>query len=108
MDTKVLKICYWTKRRGSSLEKFPQGRYTREFPEEAARLVIENGMSVGEVTARFYLSMSTLENRVKSATLGDIGKNRHPLKEVEAELAKVKRELAITMMERNILKKVAA
>ena len=29
------------------MEKIPQGRYTKEFREEAARLVIENGMSVG-------------------------------------------------------------
>jgi transposase len=93
------------------MEKIPQGRYTKEFREEAARQVIENGMSVGEVSARLSLPKSTLENWVRSAKsgkLGDIGKNRRLLTEVEAQLAKVKLELAITRMERDILKKAAA
>ena len=90
------------------MEKIPQGRYTKEFREEAARLVIEDGMSVGEVSARLSLPKSTLENWVRAAKagkLGDIGKNRKPVTEVEVELARVKRELAITRMERDILKK---
>jgi transposase len=93
------------------MEKIPQGRYTKVFREEAAQLVIENGMSAGEVAVRLSLPKSTLENWVRAAKagkLGDIGKNRRPLTEVEVELARVKRELAITKMERDILKKAAA
>ena len=93
------------------MDKIPHGRYTKEFREEAARLVIEDGMSAGEVAIRLSLPKSTLENWVRAAKagkLGDIGKNRQPLTEVEAELARVKRELAITRMERDILKKAAA
>ena len=62
-------------------------------------------------TFRRLVSSSTLENWVRAAKagkLGEIGKNRQPLTEVEAELARVKRELAITKMERDILKKAAA
>lgn len=93
------------------MEKIPQGRYTKEFREEATRLVIEGQMSAGEVAARLSLPKSTLENWVRAAKagkLGDIGKDRRPLTDVEAELARVKRELAITRMERDILKKAAA
>jgi transposase len=93
------------------MPKVPYGRYTKEFREEAARLVIEDGMSVGEVGRRLSLPKSTLENWVhmaKAGKLGDIGKNRRLLTEVEVELARVKRELAITRMERDILKKAAA
>lgn len=93
------------------MEKIPYGRYTKEFREEAARLVIEDGLSAGEAAMRLSLPKSTLENWVKAAKagkLGSIGKNRRPLTEVEAELARVKRELAITRMERDILKKAAA
>jgi len=93
------------------MPKVPYGRYTKEFREEAARLVIEDGMSVGEVGRRLSLPKSTLENwarMAKAGKLGDIGKNRRPLTEVEVELARVKRELAITRMERDILKKAAA
>ena len=93
------------------MEKIPQGRYTKEFREEAARMVIDERMSAGEVATRLSLPKSTLENWVRAAKagkLGDIGKNRRPLTEVEVELARVKRELAITKMERDILKKAAA
>jgi len=93
------------------MEKIPYGRYTKEFREEAARLVIEDGLSAGEAAMRLSLPKSTLENWVRAAKAGkldSIGKNRRPLTEVEAELARVKRELAVTKMERDILKKAAA
>ena len=85
------------------MERIPQGRYTREFREEAARLVLEDGQAAGEVSARLSLPKSTLENWVRAAKaskLGEVGKNRKPLTEVEVELAGVKRELAVTRMER--------
>ena len=108
MDTNVL---FKDKMEVSRMEKIPQGRYTREFREEAARLIIEDGMSAGEVSARLSLPKSTVENWVRAAKagkLGEIGRNRKPLAEVEVELARVKRELAVTRMERDILKKAAA
>ena len=108
MDTNVLVD---NQKEVSIREKIPQGRYTREFREEAARLVLEDGQSTGEVSARLSLPKSTLENWVRAAKagrLGEVGKNRKPLTEVEAELARVKRELAVTRMERDILKKAAA
>ncbi len=36
-------------------------------------MVIENGMSAGEVSARLSLPKSTLENRVRSAKSGKLG-----------------------------------
>jgi transposase len=93
------------------MEKIPHGRYTKEFREETARLVLEGGLSAGEVAQRLSLPKSTLETWVRAAKagkLGDVGKNRRPLTEVEIELAKTKRELAIVRMERDILKKAAA
>jgi transposase len=93
------------------MKKIPYGQYTKEFREEATRLVIENGMSVGEAASRLSLPKSTLENWVRAAKagkLGEIGKTRQPLTEVEAELARVKRELTIAKMECDILKKAAA
>ena len=44
------------------MEKIPQGRYTKEFREEAARLVLEEGLSSGEAAKRLSLPESTLEN----------------------------------------------
>jgi len=89
----------------------PQGRYTKEFRQEAAKLVMEEGLSWGEAARRLSLPTSTLANWVKAAKagkLGEVGKNYRPLTEVEMELAHTKKDLAIVKMERDILKKAAA
>jgi transposase-like protein len=89
----------------------PQGRYTKEFREEAVKLVTEDKLSLPEVGRRLSLAPSTIGNWVKAARAGkleDIGKTYRPLTEVEMELAKTKKELAIVKMERDILKKAAA
>jgi len=44
----------------------------------------------------------------KVGKLGKIGKTQRPLTELEMELARVKKELAETRMERDLLKKAAA
>ena len=93
------------------MEKIPHGRYTMEFREEAARLVLEDGLSAGQAAQRLSLPKSTLESWVRAAKagkLGTIGKDRRALTEVELELAKTKKELAMVRMERDILKKAAA
>jgi len=93
------------------MERVPNGRYTREFREEAVKMVTEGGLSVLEVSSRLSLPKSTLERwrRVsKGVDLGKIGKGQRALTEIESELAKVKRELSLAKMERDILKKAAA
>jgi transposase len=93
------------------MEKIPNGRYKKEFREEAARLVLEDGLSAGQAAQRLSLPKSTLESWVRAAKagkLGTIGKDRCPLTEVELELAKNKKELAMVRMERDILNKAAA
>ena len=93
------------------MAKIPHGRYTKEFREEAARLVLEDGLSSGEAAKRLSLPKSTLETWVRAAKggkLGDVGRNRRPLTEVEVELPKVKRELTLVRMERDILKNYRA
>ncbi len=70
MDTNVL---FKDKMEVSQMEKIPQGRYTRGFREETARLVLEAGMSVGEVAARLSLPKSTVENWVRAAKAGRLG-----------------------------------
>jgi transposase len=93
------------------LKRGPQGRYTREFREEAVKLIMEEKLSLPEAARRLSLPPSTLGNWVKqfrAGRLGDIGKAYRPLTEVEMELAKVKKENAELRMERDILKKAAA
>jgi transposase len=89
----------------------PQGRYTKEFREEAVKLVNEEKLSIPESARRLSLPPSTLNNwliKHKEGKLRDIGKSYRPLTEIEIELARVKKENATLKMENEILKKAAA
>jgi len=89
----------------------PNGRYTREFRQEAVKLVTEEKLSLPEAGRRLSLPPSTLGYWVKlqkAGKLGDVGKTYRPLTEVEMELARTKKELVEVKMERDILKKAAA
>ena len=93
------------------MEKVPYSKYIREFRLEAVRLVTEGGLSSVEAATRLSLANFTMENWVRDLRTGkleSIGSTHRPLTEVEVELARVKRELALVRMERDILKKAAA
>ena len=93
------------------MKGIPRGRYTREFREEAVKLVTREKMSLPEAARRLSLAPSTIANWVKASKAGkleDIGKSYRPLTEIEMELARVKKENAELRMERDILKKAAA
>jgi len=93
------------------LKGIPQGRYTKEFREEAVKLVTEEKLSLPEAARRLSLPPSTIGNWVKACKegrLGEVGKTYRPLTEIEMELARTKKELVETKMERDILKKAAA
>lgn len=89
----------------------PQGRYTKEFREEAVKLVTEEKLSLPEAARRLSLPPSTIGNWIKAyraGSLGEVGRTRRPLTEIEMELAWTKKELVEVKMERDILKKAAA
>jgi len=87
------------------LKRGPQGRYSKEFREEAVKLVMEEGLSVPEAGRRLSLPPSTIISWVKqfkAGRLGEIGKTYRPLTEIEMELARTKKELVEVKMERDI------
>ena len=93
------------------MKRGPQGRYSKEFREEAMKLVTEEKISLPEAGRRLSLPPSTLATWVKqfkAGRLGEIGKTYRPLTEVEMELARTKKELFEVRMERDILKKATA
>jgi len=93
------------------MERLPRGKYTKEFREEAVKLITEGKLSYPEAGRRLQLAPTTLMNWVKAqkaGKLGEIGKSYRPLTEVEMELARVKKENATLKMECEILKKAAA
>ncbi len=92
-------------------ERIPNGRYTKEFREEAVKLITEGGLRIPEVGRRLSLAPSTIAYWAKAHKAGklrEVGKTYRPLTEIEMELARTKRELAEVKMERDILKKAAA
>jgi len=93
------------------LKRGPQGRYSKEFREEAVKLITEERLSVPEAGRRLSLPPSTITSWVKqfkTGRLGEIGKAYRPLTDIEMELARTRKELAEIKMERDILKKAAA
>ena len=93
------------------MERIPRAIYTKELREEAVKLVTDGGITIPEVGRRLSIAPSTLRYWVKAqekGKLGEVGKDRRPLTDLEMELARLKRELAIVKMERDILKKAAA
>jgi transposase len=92
-------------------ERLPRAKFTKEFREEAVKLVEEGGLSIYAAAERLNMSHNTLGNWVKAkreGTLGDICKGHRPYSEAEVENARLRRELAQARMERDILKKAAA
>ena len=93
------------------MERIPYGKYTKEFRQEAVKLVTDGGLSIPEAGRRLSLSPSTLTTWVKAYKAGkleEVGKNHRELSEKEMELARLKRELTEVKMERDILKKATA
>jgi transposase-like protein len=89
----------------------PRGKYTKEFREEAVKLITEEKLSYPEAGRRLQLAPTTIMNWVKASKagkLGEIGKNYRPLTEIEIELARMKKENVTLKMECEILKKAAA
>ena len=80
-----ISTSYGTQPRG------PQGRYSKEFREEAVKLVTEERLSVPEAGRRLSLPPSTITSWVKqfkAGKLGEIGKAYRPLTDIEMELVR--------------------
>ena len=93
------------------MQRAPYGKYTKEFREEAVKVVMDEGLSCDEAARRLSLPATTLANWVKVARagkLGEVGKTYRPLTEIAMELARTKKQLAEAKMECEILKKAAA
>lgn len=90
------------------MEKIPRQFYTAEFKEEAVKLVTEGGLTIAESSRRLGLSEQTLRNWLKLLKAGKPVAGSRDVTELEAEVSKLRRQLAETRMERDILKKAMA
>jgi transposase-like protein len=90
------------------MNRIPKAVYTKEFREEAVKPAMTEGVGISEAARRLSISMKTLANWVRAAKAGkleSVGQHQKSLTEIEAELGRVKRELADVKMERDLLKK---
>jgi transposase len=93
------------------MERLPRQKYTKEFREQAVRLVLEQELTTPEAARRLAMSDKTLANwvfRARHGRLAGLGETRRPVTDLEAEVSRLKRELAEARMERDILKKATA
>ena len=93
------------------MEKIPKRVYTKEFKEQAARLVVHEGVGLTDAARRLSISVKTLANWVAAARHGtavSAGKRLAPVTELEAEVTRLRREVAELKMERDLLKKATA
>ena len=92
------------------MEKLPRQKYTKEFRAQAVKLVIEHDLTIPEAARRLSMSDQTLSNWVFKARHGKLETiDKHkPVTDLEAEVSKLKRDLAEARMERDILKKAIA
>lgn len=85
-------------------------RYTPEFRAEAIKLVFEQSLSLETAAKRLAIPKGTLGNWMASAKSSNhvSTPGMHSATDLEAENVRLRKELAETRMERDILKKATA
>lgn len=93
------------------MPKQKQQRYSHEFRAEAVKLVTEQGLSQEAAAVRLAVPKGTLGNWVaaaKNSTRVTTVPGARSAKDLEEENTRLRKELAETRMERDILKKATA
>ena len=80
-------------------------RYSNEFKQEAVNQVVIHGYKVAEVAKRLDISTKSLYDWMK--IFSKPPKQRQKDQDLQAEIARLKRELKRTQQERDILKEAA-
>ena len=82
--------------------------YTPEFRAEAVKLVLAQGLMLEDAAKRIAIPKGTLANWVSAAKRGSdptAPPGSRGVAELEAEVAKLRKELAVERMEKEVLKK---
>jgi len=91
-------------------EKRKRPKYTKEFREDAVKLVIEQGYSSNEAGRRLGVSQSNISRWVREYRKDqeDMANGGVTRKELENKIRRLEKENRHLEMEREILKKAAA
>jgi len=91
------------------MKGIPRQYYTAELKSEAVKLVRSDGLSIVEAGQRLGIPSQTLKNWVyRDRTGQSVSQGSRPVSDLEAENSKLRKELAESRMEVEILKKAAA
>lgn len=94
------------------MQKIARRVYTREYRVEAVKLVTDQGMDVKVAAEKLGVCVKTYSNWIGHARSGKLaGVDAHrvqPVSEWQAEVSRLKSELAAACEERDILKKATA
>ena len=91
-----------------SLGRRPRQQFTDELKDQAVRLVLEEGKTVGAVARELDLTASALGLWVRHAQAEQTKGKSGLMKEEREELVRLRREVRELRMEREVLKKAAA
>ena len=90
----------------------PDRKYTDEFRQDAVKQVVDGGRAIRQVARSLEMSAGTLGNWVAKANKGEalskLPSSGKPLSELEAEVSRLRQEVARLKIEKEILKKAAA
>ena len=94
------------------MQTVPKRVFTHEYRAEAVKLVLAEGLGVTEAARKLGLSVKTFSTWIRDAGAGKLANvDTHrvqPVTDLQAEVSRLKRELAIACEERDILKKATA
>jgi transposase len=90
--------------------EIPRQYYTEEFKQEAVKLIRESGLKLSEAANRLNIPSQTLKNwlyrdKIPVSTATTL---RKPMTDHEAEVSRLRKELAESRLEAEILKKAMA
>jgi transposase len=86
----------------------PDRRYTDAFRAEAVKLVQDGNVTQNEAARRLDMSVKTLGYWVRQARKGKLAARSSAPSELEAEVSRLRKEVASLKVDNEILKKAAA
>lgn len=94
------------------MQSVPKRVFTHEYRAEAVKLVLAEGLGVSDAARKLGLSVKTYSRWIREARAGVLARvdtyRSQPVTDLQAEVSRLKRELAIACEERDILKKATA
>ena len=94
------------------MQSVPKRVFTHEYRAEAVKLVLAEGLGVTQAARKLGLSVKTYSKWIRDARAGALSTiDTHrvqPVSDLQAEVSRLKRELAIACEDRDVLKKATA